>query len=62
MGSPRRVIASDNVVGDIVEIRLRYCIYFRTNTFGKGVNPVILPVKDSILQLIFFYKDRFGMK
>ena len=37
-------------------------IHFWTNTFGKDMNPLILPAMGSIVSLLFFYKDIFGIK
>ena len=35
----------------------------RTNTFGKGMNSLILHAMDQIASLLFFfYKDGFGIK
>ena len=44
------------------ELKSRYYVHFRTNTLGKGMNPLILPVMGEILTLLFFSKDSFGIK
>ena len=31
------------IVANEFELQLRYYIHFRTNTLGKGMNPLILP-------------------
>ena len=31
------------IVASEFELQSRYCIHFQTNTFGKGINPLILP-------------------
>ena len=42
-----------NVVSEF-ELQLRYYVYFRTNTLGKGVSPLIFPVMNWIASLLFF--------
>ena len=44
------------------ELQPRYYVHFRTNTLGKGINPLILPVMGYIVQLLFFSNDGFGIK
>ena len=41
------------------ELQSHYCVHFRTNTLGKGRNPLFSPARVSQL---FFYKDGFGIK
>ena len=36
------------------ELQSRYYIRFRENTFGKGMNPLILPAMGLIVPLPFF--------
>ena len=40
----------------------RYYVHFRTNTLGKGMNPLILLAIGFIESLLFIYKDDFGIK
>ena len=43
---PRGTIVKTMECGIVVrelEFQSLYCIYIRTNTFGKGMNPLILP-------------------
>ena len=43
---PRGVMVKAMHTGIIVgefELQLRYYVHFRTNTHGKGMNPLILP-------------------
>ena len=39
----------------------RYYVHFRTNTLGKGMNPLILPAMGKIVPLLF-YENGFGIK
>ena len=41
------------IVSDFV-LQLRYYVHFRTNTLGKGMNPLILPAMGYIVPLLFF--------
>ncbi len=41
-GCPRGVMVKAIVVREFV-LQSRYYVYFRTNTLGKGMNPLILP-------------------
>ena len=46
VGCPRGVIVKAMDYGIVVSefvLQLRYYSYFRTSTFGKGMNPLILP-------------------
>ena len=46
-GHPRGVIVKALDCGIVVsefELQSRYYVHFRTNTIGKGMNPIILPV------------------
>ena len=36
------------------ELQSRYYVYFQTNTFGKGMNPLILPAMGQIVPLLLF--------
>ena len=44
------------------EFQSHYYVHFRTNTLGKGMNPLILPAMGQRVPLLFFYKDGFGIK
>ena len=44
------------------ELQLPYYVHFRTNTLGKGMNPLIIPARGQIVALLFFEKDGFGIK
>ena len=35
-------------------LQSRYNVHFRANTFGKGMNPLILPAMGQIVPLLFF--------
>ena len=39
-----------------------YYVHFRTNTLGKGMNPLILPATGEIVPLLFFLEKGFGIK
>ena len=49
---------------EVSEFELQSCYYvhFRTNTFEKAMNPLILRAVGKIVSLLFFYKDGFGIK
>ena len=40
----------------------RYYVHFRTNTLGKGMNPLIVLAICYIVPLLFFYENGFGIK
>ena len=44
------------------ECYLQYYVHFQNKTHGKGMKPLILPAMGSIISVLFFYKDGFGMK
>ena len=44
------------------ELQSYYYVNFWINTFGKGMEFPITPAISLILSLMFFYKDRFGIK
>ena len=44
------------------ELQLSYYIQFRTNTLGKGMNPLILSAMGLIVSMLSFYKDNFGIR
>ena len=48
------------VVGEF-ELQSRYYVHFRINTFGKGMNPLILLVMGEIASQLF-WKDDFAIK
>ena len=37
-------------------------VHFRTNIFGKGMSPLILPAMGEIASLLFFWNNKFGIK
>ena len=43
-----------NILNDNIFVSLNYKVHFWTNTFGKGMNPLI--------PLLFFSKDGFSIK
>ena len=49
------------VVSEFV-LQSRYYVHFWTNTFGKGMNPLILLAMGSIVPLLFFSVNSFGIK
>ena len=54
-------MASGIVVRKFV-LQSRYYVHFRANTFGKGMNPLILPAMGKIVPLLLFYENGFGIK
>ena len=44
------------------ELHSHYYFHFRGNTFGKGMNPLILPSMGWIVQLLLFLKEGFDIK
>ena len=48
------------------ELKKHYCVYFWTNTIGKGMNSLIpldeLGLGLGLVSLMLFYKDIFNMK
>ena len=62
---PRGVMVKALDCGIVVsefELQLHYYVYFRTNTLGKYMNPLILTAIGLIVPLLFFSKDGFGIK
>ena len=56
MESARCLMAKDldcNLEVNKFELQSRYYVHFRTNTLGKGMNPLILPAMGKILSLLF---------
>ena len=51
-----------NIVVSEVEFQSRHYIHFWNNTFGTGMNLLILPAMGYIVPLLFFYKDGLGIK
>ena len=43
-------------------LQLRYYVHFRANSFGKGMNPLILQAMGWIVPLLFFLENGFGIK
>ena len=57
-GCPRGVMVKslDSGIGvSEFELQSRYCVHFRKNTQGKGMNPLILLAMGYIASLLFFY-------
>ena len=44
------------------ELQLRYYIHFWNNALGKDISLLIPPAMGSIVPLLFFYRDGFGIK
>ena len=44
------------------ELQSRYYVLFRTNTLGKGMNPLILPAKGLNSATTIILLDGFGIK
>ena len=44
------------------EIQSPYYVHFRTNTFGKGINPPFPLAMGYIVPLLSFYEDSFGIR
>ena len=44
------------------KLQLCYLFHFRTNTIGKGMNPLIPPVIGQIVLLLSLFKDDFDIK
>ena len=56
-GCPRGIIVKSMDCGIVVselELQLHNHVHFRTNTFKKGMNPLILPAMVQIEPLLFF--------
>ena len=56
-GGPRGVMVKAMDGGIVVSefvLQSRYYVYFRTDTLGKGINPLILPAMGQIVPLLFF--------
>ena len=62
-GWPRGVMvkAMDSVISEF-ELQPRYYVHFRTNTLGKGMNPLILPDMGWIVPLLFFQENGFSIR
>ena len=60
-GVVANVLDCDIVVSSF-DIQSHYCIHFRTNTFGKGMKPLIPPAMCKVASPLSFYKDGFGIK
>ena len=43
------------------DLQSHYYVHFRTNTLGKGMNPLILPAMGEIASLLLFFNN-FGIK
>ena len=64
-GCPRGVIVKAMDFGIAVSefiLQSRYYIYFRANTLGKDMNPLILLAMGYIVPLPFFYENGFDIK
>ena len=44
------------------ELQSSYYVYFQTNTFGEGMNPLTPPAMSLIVPLLSFYNDGFVIK
>ena len=56
-GCPRGVMVKAMDCGIVVSefvLLSHYYVHFRANTFGKGINPFILPAMGEIVPLLFF--------
>ena len=65
MGRPRGVMVKAMDCGIVVSefvLQSHYYVHFRANTLGKGMNPLILPAMGSIVPLLFFLENGFGIK
>ena len=51
-----KVLDCDPEVNEF-DLHLRYYICSRTNTFGKGMNPLILQAMDLTVSLLFIYVE-----
>ena len=51
-----------NIMLNEFEFQSGYYVHIWINTFGKGMNPIILPAISWIAPLQFFYKDGIGIK
>ena len=51
--SPHRVVLNVLECEIEFELRQRYYVYFQTNTFGKGINPIIFPAINYV-SFVFF--------
>ncbi len=49
------------VVSEFV-LQSHYYVSFRENTFGKGMNPLILPGMGQIVLILFFWEKNFGIE
>ena len=64
-GCPRGVMVKAMDCGIVVSefvLQSRYYVYFRANTLGKGMNPLILPTMGQIVQRLFYLENGFGIK
>ena len=65
LGCPRGVmfIALDcGIAVSVFELQSHYYVHFRTNTPGKGMNPLIPLSMGQMLSLLFFWEDDFSIK
>ena len=56
-GCPRGVMVKSMDGGNVVsefELHSRYYVHLRTNTLGKGINPIIVSAIGQIVQLLSF--------
>ena len=62
----RKILVDDLQKGDIVvndfEFNSRYWVHFLTNTLLKRMKPLIYPIMDERVPLLFFNKDSFGIR
>ena len=50
------------IVAREFEFQSHYYVHLRTNTLGKGMNPLILPAMGETVSLLFFWNNNFGIK
>ena len=44
------------------KLQLHYYVHFQSNTLANGIETLIISPMGWIVLLLFFYKDRFGVK
>ena len=50
------------IISSESELRLRYYVHFRANTFNKGMKPLRPSAMGKTALLLSFYKDGFDIK
>ena len=51
-----------NIIAYEFEFQPYYDIHFWTNTFEKGMDPLIISAMGLIVPLLFFFKDSLGIR